>query len=291
MTPVVLLDGAMATQLAARGFALHEPLFSARALTDAPELVEAIHFDYLCAGAEVLTTNSFGLHASTLARAGVAEQQGALVRRSVEILAQVRKRALADFRIAGAIPMRPREQWGDDPAPARAEYRNLAEQLAEAGVDQIVLETFTSLTEAELALAGVAELGLPIWLSVVAGSPGARLLDGEPLAKLAALADRVDGLGINCTQLDAIPAALAALLAVTEPRALPIAVSPHFGKRREDGVWIDRTLESDAFAEQMHEWLRSARSGRAPLVLAGACCGSQPDDIAALRRRLQPTVV
>ncbi|MFO7566846.1 MAG: homocysteine S-methyltransferase family protein [Enhygromyxa sp.] len=301
--PIILLDGAMATQLAARGFELSEPLFAARALLDAPELVEAIHFDYLLAGAQVLTTNSFGLHGSTLARAGIGEQQGALARRAGEILEQVRRRAfahdrkLARFRIAGSIPPRPASEWVAPSPLAQAEYRCFAEHLADAGVDLILLETFTTIAEARLALAGLAGLELPIWLSVVAGAPqppsrrpdGSRLIGGEPLAELAALADRVDALLINCTQIDAVPAALDALLVATEAHpALPIGLSPHFGKRRHDGVWIERIVESEVFAEQMQAWLHSERPGRARINLAGACCGSQPDDIAALRRRLQP---
>jgi homocysteine S-methyltransferase len=300
--PIILLDGAIATQLAARGFALTEPLYSARALLDAPELLEAIHFDYLLAGAQVLTTNSFGLHASTLASAGIGEQQGALARRAGEILEQVRRRALAHdrqlarFRIAGSIPPRPPSEWGGPSALARAEYRVYAEHLIDAGADLILLETFTSIAEAELALAGLVELERPIWLSVAAGVPipgatrpdGARLIHGDPLAELASLAERVDALLINCTQIDAIPTALDTLLGAIDLDR-PIGVSPHFGKRRHDGAWIDRIIESEVFAEQMQAWLHDARPGRARINLAGACCGSEPGDIAALRRRLQPT--
>jgi homocysteine S-methyltransferase len=327
--PIILLDGAMATQLAARGFALREPLFGARALLDAPELVEAIHYDHLLAGAQVLTANTFGLHTSQLARAGIGEQQGALVARAMAILEHVRRRAfnpnsaasrptrfaggptgrsdldlrfvhdrgLARFRIAGSISPRPREEWHGDPELARAEYRGYAQKLVHAGVDVLLLETFTSIAEAELALAGLAGLELPIWLSVVAGAPdpnaarpdGSRLIDGDPLAELAPLLASVDALLINCTQIDAIPAALDALLTTTEARpTLPLGLRPHFGKRRYDGVWIERIVEPDVFAEQMQAWLLSDRPGRARLCLAGACCGSQPGDIAALRRRLQP---
>ena len=301
--PIILLDGAMATQLAERGFALTEPLFSARALIDAPALIEAIHFDYLLAGTQVLTANTFGLHTRTLARAGIGEQQRWLIDRALEILEHVRRRAferdrqLARFRIAGSISPRPREQWGAEPELARAEYLGYARQLADAGVDVLLLETFTSRAEIELALAGVIDVELPVWLSVAAGAPnplsnrpdGARLIEGDPLAELAPLLDDVDALLINCTQIDAIPSALEALLATTrEHPTLPLGLRPHFGKRRYDGVWIDRIVESDVFAEQMQAWLFSARPGRERLCLAGACCGSQPGDIAALRERLQP---
>lgn len=302
--PIILLDGAMATQLAARGFAMTEPLFAARALLDAPELVEAIHYDYLLAGAQVLIANSFGLHTSTLVEAGIGEQQHWLVHRALEILEHVRRRAfahdrqLARFRIAGSISPRPRALWAStDPELGRAEYHCYARQLADAGVDLILLETFTSLAEIELALAGLVGIELPIWLSVSAGAAnppsnrpdGSRLIDGDPLVELAPLLDRVDALLINCTQIDAIPAALAGLLELSAAHpALPLGLRPHFGKRRFDGVWIDRLVEGDAFAEQMHAWLRSDRPGRARISLAGACCGSEPGDIAAMRARLQP---
>jgi homocysteine S-methyltransferase len=287
---IIVLDGAMATQLAARGFDLCPPLFGARALLDAPELVEAIHRDYLLAGAQVLTANSFGLHASILAQAGIAEQQGALARRSVEILGQVRAASPAEarrFRIAGSISPRPQNeaQTHTHDELARAEYRGYAQALVDAGVDLILLETFTSLDEARLALAGLAGIELPIWLSVAAGAPvpgsnrpdGARLVGGEPLAGLAELDDRVDALLVNCTQIDAVPGALRALPALR-------GLSPHLGKRRHDGVWIDRIVEAEVFAEQIQAWIAS----RPQLSLVGACCGSGPEDIAALRARLQP---
>jgi homocysteine S-methyltransferase len=301
--PIILLDGAMATQLAARGFALTEPLFGARSLFDAPELVEAIHLEYLLAGAQVLTANSFGLHTRTLARAGIGEQQGTLAVRALEILEHVRRRVfvhdrqLARFRIAGSISPRPRDQRSGDPQLAQAEYHTYARHLVDAGVDLLLLETFTSVAEIELALAGLVGIERPIWLSVAAGAPnppsnrpdGARLIDGDPLLELAPLLDRVDALLINCTQIDAIPAALAGLIATAEPYpTLPLGLRPHFGKRRYDGVWIDRIVESEVFAEQMQAWLHSPQPGRARFTLAGACCGSEPGDIAALRQRLQP---
>jgi homocysteine S-methyltransferase len=298
---VVLLDGALGTQLAARGFELLAPHFSARALVEAPELLATIHADYLRAGAQVLTTNSFGLHASTLARAGIADQQAALARRSVEVLTAVRQlvsanqRGLARFRVAGSVPPRPlADASSDRHTLARAEYRRYAECLATAGADLILLETFTSVAEAELAVAGVAEIGLPIWLSIVAGAPvegqrradGTRLIAGDPIRAIAGLVDRVDAMLINCTRLDAVPAALDAVLAVTRERPdLPLGLLPHLGYPTIDGGWVDRIVEPDVFADQVRAWLRPERSR---FELIGACCGSGPADIAELRARLQP---
>jgi homocysteine S-methyltransferase len=178
---------------------------------------------------------------------------------------------------------------------AQAEYRRFAELLLAGGADVILLETFTSVSEARLALAGLVGIEAPVWLSVVAGEPvagsnrpdGTRLLSGETFAVLAELIDdpqvrRPDLLALNCTQIDAVPAALASMLDAIDP-AIPLGLSPHLGRRRYDGVWVDRIIEPEVFAEQMLMWLKP----RPRFVLAGACCGSNPDYIAALRRYVQ----
>lgn len=299
---MILLDGAMATELAERGFELRGPLFSARALLEAPELVEQIHADYLQAGAQILTSNSFGLHASTLAAAGLAQRQAELLRLAVALPDAVRRRARSRGRIAGSIPPRPRMHRGDPAELARAEYRRYAELLVEAGADLILLETFTHVAEVRLALEGLAELAVPVWLAVVAGVPvpgsrrpdGTRLLGGDDFAALGELlasagVRRPDVLLLNCMQLDAVPAALDAMLEAIDPRAttnpaIPLGLYPHLGKETYNGVWVDRIVEPDVFAEQILAWVHT----RPRFEVAGACCGSRPSYVEALQRWLQP---
>jgi homocysteine S-methyltransferase len=293
---VILLDGAMATELAERGFELRAPLFSARALLDAPELVEQIHADYLQAGAQILTSNSFGLHASTLAAAGLAQRHAELLELAVALPDAVRRRARSSVRIAGSIPPRPRARRADPAELARAEYRHQAELLLEAGADLILLETFTHLAEVWLALEGLAEIAAPVWLAVVAGvavpgsrrPDGTRLLGGDEFAALGELLGgasvrRPDALLLNCTQIDAVPAALDAMLAAIDPE-IPLGLYPHLGKESYNGVWVDRIVEPDVFAEQILAWMHT----RPRFELAGACCGSRPAYIEALQRWLQP---
>jgi homocysteine S-methyltransferase len=293
---MILLDGAMATELAERGFELQAPLFSARALLDAPELVEQIHTDYLQAGAQILTSNSFGLHASTLAAARLAQRQTELLQLAVALPDAVRRRARSRVRIAGSIPPRPRANQADSAELARAEYRGFAELLVEAGADLILLETFTQLEEIRLALEGLAEIASPVWLAIVAGVPvpgsrrpdGTRLLGGEDFAALGELlrsasSRRPDVLLLNCTQIDAVPPALNEMLAAIDPE-IPLGLYPHLGKQAYDGVWVDRIVEPDVFAEQILAWVHP----RPRFQVAGACCGSRPAYIEALQRWLQP---
>ncbi len=315
MTATVLLDGAMGTELRRRGFALEPPLFSARALLDAPELVEQIHADYIRAGAQVITTNSFGLHMHTLAEAGLAGRARELVERSVVLVERARQLAghedrqqhghelgWAQIRIAGSLPPT-RPAAGEPRELAIAEQRTLAGMLVDAGVDLLVLETYTTLADVAVALEAVAELELPIWLAVVAGAPvpgstrpdGSRLLGGEEFSSLvehlnqATAATKVEALLINCTQIDAVPAALRALdlaraRAGGRVEALPLGLYPHLGRRSWDGTWHEHFLEPDVYAEQIQAWIHAHPA----LELAGACCGSTPETIAALNRRLQP---
>ena len=298
-TAPIVLDGAMGTELARRGVAVHGPLAAAQALIDAPELVAAIHRDYLEAGAQVLRTNSFGLHARSLAAVGLAAEAPRLYGRALELLAAVREqvrardRELAKFRIAAAVPplapaaLGGRRSQERDGALDQAEYRALATGLLEAGADLVLLETFGRLVDIEAALAGVADLGAPVWLAVVLrrgpGPGAAQLLDGGSMVALRErVRGRVDALFVNCTAIDEMPAAIAAL-----PQAAPRAVLgiyPHLGKRRHDGVWIDRIVGPEVYAEQIHAWLRA----RPRLTVAGSCCGSTPAYTAALRRWLHP---
>lgn len=300
----LLLDGAMGTELVRRGFSLEAPLFSARALLDAPELVEQIHADFIRAGAQIITTNSFALHLHTLARAGLAEHARALVERSVLTIDRARQRCAeqdpkreqgwAKIRIAGSLPptrgIEPREL-------AIAEQRTLASMLVAAGVDLLLLETHTSTAEVEISLEAVAGIDLPIWLSVVAGAPtatrpdGSRLLGGESFDALLACVGqaKLDALLINCTQIDAVPAALRALESarsrVGAPiDAIPLGLYPHLGRPSWDGTWHERFLEPDIYAGQIQAWILAHPA----FELAGACCGSTPDYIAALRCLVQP---
>jgi homocysteine S-methyltransferase len=174
--------------------------------------------------------------------------------------------------------------------------------LVEAGADLILLETFTELEQVRLALEGVAEIAAPVWLAVVAGvavpgsrrPDGTRLLGGEDFAALGELlrsasVRRPDVLLLNCTQIDAVPVALDAMLAATsseiplEPE-LPLGLYPHLGKEAYNGVWVDRIVEPDVFAEQILAWVHA----RPRFEVVGACCGSRPSYVEALQRWLQP---
>src|SRR5688500_7108362 len=97
----VLLDGATGTELERRGFRLEAAGWSARAIDDAPALLQQIHQDYVDAGAEIITANTFRLHASNLGDWGRAGDQARFVDRAVDLARNAAgKRALVAASLA-----------------------------------------------------------------------------------------------------------------------------------------------------------------------------------------------
>ncbi|MCB9756186.1 MAG: homocysteine S-methyltransferase family protein, partial [Myxococcales bacterium] len=209
----ILIDGAVGTELERRGARMDAPLWSAHALLDDPALVETIHLDYLRAGAQLLTTNTFRTHARNLAAGGDALAERA---RELTILAVTLARAARDrharergdalrARVAGSIsPLEDCYEPDRSPVRARAlpEHRAMAEDLVAGGCDLLLIETMGRVDEACAAVDACDGLARPVWLSVVCRADG-RLIGGEPLDALArALARRpVRALLVNCTDL------------------------------------------------------------------------------------------
>lgn len=286
-----LLDGAMGTELERRGARMDAPLWSAHALIDAPDIVRAIHLDYLRAGAQVITTNTFRTHARDLAPGGRAHEAAALTRVAVALAREAREAFAAEqparaheVRIAGSMSpvadcFRPADSPGSQAEP---EHREIAETLAAAGCDLLLVETMSRVDEAVAAVRAAQGLGLPVWLAVVC-RPDGRLLAGESLAELVAgLAGlAVQALLVNCTELGYLDAAIPALVAAAGPTDMLLGTYPHTGHHDPQQGFVAHATTADAFAAAVAGWSRAA-----PLQLAGSCCGSTPQWTAALGREL-----
>jgi homocysteine S-methyltransferase len=150
----LLLDGATGTELERRGVACELPLWSARALTQAPEVLEAIHRDYVAAGADALTANTFRTHARSLAAAGMADRARAWTELAV---ASARHAAATGdreiFVLGSTAPLE--DCYRPDLVPSlpelEREHRAHADHLAGAGVDAVLVETMNTVREARVA--------------------------------------------------------------------------------------------------------------------------------------------
>ncbi|MGV9308782.1 homocysteine S-methyltransferase family protein [Nonomuraea sp. NPDC003727] len=271
---MILLDGAVATELERRGLPMAAPWWTTRALLTehGRELLRAVHRRYLEAGARVLTANTFRCNLRALRRAELDERQaGRMVRLAVD-LARSARDGHDDVVVAGS--MAPVEDcYRPDLVPAdaelRAEHRWMAGRLAAAGIGLALIETVNTVREARIAVEEAREAGLTAWVSFVCG-PSATLLSGEPVARAAAAVYRAGAAAVlvNCTSLDVARGCVAELAGLG---AGDIGVMPNLEPRNGPPVPPER------FAALMSGWRR-----RYGLTLLGGCCGTTPAHITAL---------
>jgi S-methylmethionine-dependent homocysteine/selenocysteine methylase len=280
----LVLDGATGTELERRDVATSLPLWSAHALLRAPDLVAAIHADYAAAGADILTANSFRTQRRTLARGGWGERAGELTSLAVDLARRTARRFERERRVyvVGSAPTledcyRPDLVPDDD--TLRREHSEHAENLAEAAVDAILVETMNSRREAVAALRAARATGLPALVSFVCWD-GARLLSGESLrdALAAALPEAPSALLVNCLP----PSNVDACLPVLRDSGLPFGVYPNLGAPADEaGRKRSEECGPAAFADLAAEW----RAAGAHIL--GGCCGTTPSHIRALAQRLR----
>jgi len=278
---VVLLDGATGTELERRGFALERPGWSARAIEDAPELLRLIHRDYVEAGAEIITANTFRLHQRNLASWGREDDDEKLVKRAVDLAREAAgKRALIAASIAPIGDCYSPEQV-PSASDLEAEHSVLAGHLARAGVELILVETMVSSREGLAAAKAAAKTGSPFVVSFVCG-PDARLLSGTSLAEAigAVLPLNPTAVCVNCISVAHVLAALQVLR--DSCGATPFGVYANTGERGSDGVWnVTNAAEPAVYAVSAQRWKELGAR------LIGGCCGTTPDHIHALKLSLQ----
>jgi homocysteine S-methyltransferase len=283
----VLLDGATGTELNRRGVNTDLPLWSARAMLQAPDVLRQIHVDYVRAGAEVLTANTFRTHRRSLAHAGLADQALALTLQAVGLAREAARTAENGQRCFVAGSLAPLEDcYSPELVPPQAEcereHGEMARHLASAGVDLMLVETMNTIREAEAAVRAARATGLPVLASVVCRSDG-RLFSGERVAEAArALAPLgVAGLLVNCTPSTTIHAPFAELRAAVVEQAVRVPLTglyANIGHTDDVSGWTNtEDVTPLEYARLASGWLTQGAN------LVGGCCGTTPGHIAALR--------
>jgi S-methylmethionine-dependent homocysteine/selenocysteine methylase len=287
---MIILDGAMGTELTRRGVDTTLPLWSAIALDVAPDVVEQIHIDYLRAGAQVITANTFRTNVRALAKADIANRARELTFKAVELArSAVTSRwdppllstpAHSHICIAGSIA--PVEDcYSPDLVPSDAELAEehavLARNLADAGVDLILVETQNTIREAMAAASAAATTDLPLWVSFTLGEDN-NLLSGESLndAVRAVLPFQPRAVLVNCIPVKQVSSALK-LLGEAANSACDIGAYGNVGHVDEVVGWtLTHAVSPAAYAEAARGW----RDLGATII--GGCCGTTPEHIQAL---------
>lgn len=268
-------DGAMGTALYHAGIAARR-CFDDLNRSD-PDRVRAVHAAHLAAGAEVLTTNTFGANRFQLAKHGLAGEVAAINRAGVRV---ARSAAAGGEAVFGSVgPTGETLASSDDPraAEVRAAFVEQIEALAEAGADALLIETFTTLAEARLALAAAREVVPDLGVAVLTTfSEQLETALGTAPDRVGAELDRAgaDAVGANCGV--GPESAFAALERMRRGTDLPLIAQPNAGiPARKDG----RFFYPSSPDYSGHYAKRYLRLG---VRVIGGCCGTGPAHLAAI---------
>jgi len=282
---VVLADGAMGTQLYARGIPFDQ-CFDELNLS-AVELVRGIHLDYIASGAELVETNTFGANRFKLAAHGLSDRVGDFNRAGAVLARQAVELSGRPAFVAGSMgPIgRPMAPLGAASAEeVREAYTEQAEALAAGGVDVLILETFTDLRELLEAVRAVRRaVALPLIAQMTFTQEGKTLLGHGP-REIAEALERAgaDVVGANCSMgsqgiLEVI-AQMAQFVHRAKLSAMPNAGFPAYVGGRYMYV---------STPEYMADHARQMVALGVRLI--GGCCGTTPEHIAAIRDAVRDT--
>ena len=273
---LTILDGAMGTVLQRRGL---PPGGKPELLnfTD-PDLLRAIHREYIQAGSRIICANTFGANALKLAGTGYTVDQAvsAAVALAREAAAGTGARVALDVGPLGELL----EPLGTLPFERAYDcFREAAQAGERAGADLIFIETMTDLQEARAALLAAKEnTSLPVFVTM-SFEQGGRTFTGCTIPSMARTLEGLgaDAVGLNCSLgPDLLVPLLAELCGNTR---LPVIVKPNAGL--PDPATGAYGMGPGEFVRAMLPLVGSGAS------LVGGCCGTSPDYIRALARALE----
>jgi homocysteine S-methyltransferase len=262
---VLVHDGATGTELEARGVDCDSGAWSATANLEAPDVLRAIHEDYLSAGADIITANNYCTGPSFLDRTDEGARWREYSQAGLDIAIAARDAINRDAYVAGG--MYPNGVFGQ-------ELTDRARLLADGGADLILVEYLPSVSDCVDAAEACAEIDLPLFLGIGNLNEDGNLADGTPLETLvsALQGHRVDGLLFMCTFPPAISKAL--------PR-LRVSFPGFIGTYPHAGLPSNPEYTPEVLAKYAHTWKEMGAQ------VIGGCCGTGPSHIAAVASALR----
>lgn len=292
MGNITLLDGGLGQELYRRSKRPAHPLWSLQVMRETPALVKAVHKDFIEAGAEVLTLNTYTATPPRLARDGDASWFMPLQEQAYALADAAREESGCPWgpvRLAGCLPPLI-GSYSPGSAPAEAECRRHYAAIVEAQpkVDLFICETLPSIEEgiwaAEVALDSKKPVLLSFTVSDSSGEPTLR--SGEPVSDAveAVQALPLEGLLLNCSTPEAIEPALSLLGEAGIPYGAYAngftSVEPLKPGGTVDVLSAREDLSPEAYATIVERWVEQGAS------LVGGCCEVGPEHIRVLRERL-----
>ncbi len=283
----VLCDGAMGTQLHAHGIPFEHSLDGLN-LTQ-PEVVLNVHRGYVEAGADLLETNTFGGNRFRLLEHGLDGETAEIDQSGVRLARKAADESRRQIYVAGSVGplgVRLAPLGRVSPTEAFAAFKEQIAALKAAGVDALILETFSDLNEIVQAINAAREVDdqLPLIAQMTFTEDGCTPLGDTPEQVARKLCDlQVDVIGANCSvgpaKLLPVVQALARHAAQVDCRPL-VSIQPNAGWPQRMGARLIYPATPEYFGEFARRFLHAGAS------IIGGCCGTTPEHIRAMRAAL-----
>ena len=310
---IIVLDGATGSEIERLGATMNSSAWCGVANKTHPDIVRQVHEEYIRAGADVVTANTFSTSRHVLAGAGLADETVSINARAVELAREAVHNVSPERPIAVAGSMSNMVAWvpgtvSPDPQflPTTEEefnnYQEVAQTLAKSGVDLIIMEMMRDIDRSSLAISAAVETGLPVWI----GTSCTLLDDGsasvwnqhseEPAIRLspdhlksedksydtlieAMLSFQPQVMGVMHSTIETTNAGLQTLF---EHWQGPVMAYPETSSEVRKG--ISDEVEPAIFAAHCHDWVESG------VQIIGGCCGTTIEHIRAMVNEL-PDVI
>jgi homocysteine S-methyltransferase len=303
--PLMILDGAFATELEKRGCDLNHSLWSAKVLMESPEMIAEVHTDYFHAGADCVITASYQATVEGFRRHGLSESEAlALIGKSVSIALVARDRFWATCTHHALRPkplvaasVGPYGAFLADGSEYRGQYEISEDELMafhyprmkaliDAGAEILACETIPCMKEAR-AIVRLLQNEFPkhfAWMSFSA-KDGKNISNGELMADCAKeleSCEQIAAIGINCTAPQHITSLIHEIKGTSTK---PIIVYPNSGESYEAGTktW-GGSHDEECFSSSTRHWCKQGAQ------IIGGCCRTTPEDIRAIVRWARPDI-
>jgi S-methylmethionine-dependent homocysteine/selenocysteine methylase len=294
---IILLDGGVSTEIQKRGVPLHSNVWSGLTTKTHPDEVRQVHEDYIRAGSQVITANTYATARHVLESINLGHESKMINLKSVQLAQQARDNAADDeVWIAGSMSSMPPLTASHEVAVGKhveASYQELAECLANAGVDLIIAEMMRDIDNATMVIKAAVATGLPVWIgySTMMAEDGTDVrslrwksndsttesLDFATLVKaLSPLGGQAAG--IMHTQVNNIDPALEVLGRHWSGPKLAYAET---GRLLVPDWSFEEICSPQDYAKEIEGWIN-----KHGVQIVGGCCGTGPEHIRALKSLL-----
>ena len=294
---ILLLDGGVSTEIRRRGVTLDENVWSGLATKTNPDEVREVHEDYIAAGAQIITANTYSTARHVLESINLGHESKLLNLKSVQLAQQARDRAARDdVYIAGSMssmpPLTSHREVAID-GHVESSYQELAEVLAEAGVDLIIAEMMRDIDNASIVIKAAVSTGLPVWIgySAMLADNGVDVRSlrwknrddttsahdfGEMVETLKPLGGQAAG--IMHTRVEDTSAALEVLRRHWDG---PLLAYAETGRLVMPEWLLEEVISPPDYAAVVEGWIRDYG-----VRIVGGCCGTGPEHIRELHAML-----